>query len=386
MEDKIAAIIKNPLLATSVYRSVSVAFTCPFVHLSGGKTVWEVFEQSLHAAIRDIEKHPRGKLFRRLIEYGPLMPEAPETQVSDGERFLSDPECGSCVEFIFSHMVNRFKGELAELLALEPCILLLKQLQQQGRLPIDIQLYWGEMIQERIRRGKVSNPIWGRFTKGADGLVVGLTTQTGKMRPLQVIHGVIEIKSMNCSRRRVEKQLNRHVLRLSGGVKLGNETYSTHDLHLNPSRLTQVMVIPSTWKLSRKWKSSKHQKGTTYMTFELSQPPNDNQVEQLTSKLWKIKLAWSQEALEEAAYNMTFWYMAQVGKYVYAKKSLPKNWESMTPEEAGYNSIKMMLYFILLRRLSRRQTRLAIKLYNIYCFGYPLGVDSKEMLWPEDVQ
>jgi len=101
--------------------------------------------------------------------------------------------------------------------------------------------------------------------------------------------------------------------------------------------------------------------------------------------LWKITLAWSQEALNQAAYEMTFWYMSQVGRHIYTKRDLPKEWDYMTPEEAGYNAIKMMLYYILLRPLSKRKGRLAIRLYNVYCFGYPLGVDSKEMLWPEDL-
>lgn len=81
---------------------------------------------------------------------------------------------------------------------------------------------------------------------------------------------------------------------------------------------------------------------------------------------------------------MTFWYMSQVGTHVYKTKSLPKGWEYMTSEQAGYNAIKMMLYYIPLRYITERQDRLATKLYNIYSFGYPLGVDSKEMLWPED--
>ena len=88
----------------------------PAVHLDGGKAVWGVFKRSLDAAIRDIETHPRGKLFRRLIEHGPHNPDDPPAPVSDGETVLSDPECGRAVEFIFSLMVNRFKGELAELL------------------------------------------------------------------------------------------------------------------------------------------------------------------------------------------------------------------------------------------------------------------------------
>ena len=81
---------------------------------------------------------------------------------------------------------------------------------------------------------------------------------------------------------------------------------------------------------------------------------------------------------------MTFWYMSQVGLRVYANKRPPKGWEYMTPEEAGRNSIKMMLYFINLRYISKREAKIATKLYNVYCFGYPLGIDSDELLWPED--
>ena len=88
--------------------------------------------------------------------------------------------------------------------------------------------------------------------------------------------------------------------------------------------------------------------------------------------------------MNQAAYEMTFWYMSQVGKHVYSNKPLPKDWEYMTPEEAGYNAIKMMLYYVQLRNMTERQELLATKLYNVYSFGYPLGVDSKEMLWPED--
>ena len=101
--------------------------------------------------------------------------------------------------------------------------------------------------------------------------------------------------------------------------------------------------------------------------------------------MWKITLSWSEEALHQAAYEMTFWYMSQVGRYIYKNKPLPKGWEDMSPEAAGYNAIKMMLYYIPLRYISERQRHKAIKLYNVYSFGYPLGVDSKEMLWPEDI-
>ena len=100
-----------------------------------------------------------------------------------------------------------------------------------------------------------------------------------------------------------------------------------------------------------------------------------------------IVLDWSKEALEQAAYEMTYWYMSQVGTAIYGSRPLPKGWEVMSPEEAGYNAIKMMLYYIMLRYkyISPKQDQLATKLYNAYSFGYPKAMDTKEMLWPEDI-
>lgn len=59
----------------------------------------------------------------------------------------------------------------------------------------------------------------------------------------------------------------------------------------------------------------------------------------------------------------------------------------MSPAEAGYNAIKQALYWMPLRGrfLTKRKTDLAVRLYNVYSFGYPLGIDSKEMLWPDDI-
>jgi len=293
-------------------------------------------------------------------------------------------------------MVNRFKGELSELLALDPCITLIQRLQQDGRLPPDVHLYWGDMVQER-RQAKTANgecnARWGSFTKGADGLLVEhIPNQQGNPQSVLKIHGAVEVKSMTLPKRKVLDQIDRHILRLEGGVKLGEREWSTDDIDLfpfksknaNQPRLIRIMVLPSTWKLSREWHSIKTDKGREIVFSDSSEPPVQTQTEELEPDVWKITLAWSQEALNQAAYEMTFWYMSQVGKTVYTKKKLPKEWEYMAPEQAGYNAIKMMLYYIPLRRITQRQDRLATRLYNVYCFGYPLGVDSKEMLWPED--
>jgi hypothetical protein len=384
--EEIASVINNRPLAMSLYKSVASAQKCSFVHLVPGKTVWDIFKFSLGAAIRDIENHPRGKLFRRLIEYGPYLPDERQVLSDDGESTLSDRECGLCVEFIYSHMVNRFKGELAELLALEPCLNLIQQLQGEGHLPSGVHLYWGDMVQERRRVRRAlgeSNVRWGNFTKGADGLLVEQTSiHPDHPYPILRIHGVMEVKSMTLSKRRVLAQINSHIVRLGGGVKLGDRIWSPDKL--NRLAMTRIMVLPSTWKLSREWHRVRTDGGWNMVFPEHTEPPGQTQVEALEPNFWKIGLAWSQEALNQAAYEMTFWYMSQVGRHVYTRENLPKEWDCMTPEEAGYNAIKMMLYYILLRKISKRKRRLAIRLYNVYCFGYPLGVDSKEMLWPKD--
>ena len=392
----IAAIIGNQLLASAIHSSVTCALRCPFVRLVNGNTVWSIFKHSLDAAIRKIETHSRGKLFRRLIEYGPRNPDDPETLNSDDETILSDPECGSCVEFIYSYMINRFKGELAELLALEPCIELIQQLHRKGRLPSGLQLFWGETIQER-RKLRVTTERrgvrWGDFAKGADGLLVKRVSNTkNKSHEAITVLGVAEVKSMTCSKRKIHDQINKHVSRLNGGVKLGKKEWISRNLLIAPFRapkksdvgLLRVMILPSTWKLSREWKTVKTDKGRTMVFPEPSEPSKQTESIEVEPNFWKITLAWSQEVLNQAAYEMTFWYMSQVGRHVYTKNKLPKGWEYMTPEQAGYNAIKMMLYYIPLRYISKRQGRLATRLYNVYCFGYPLGVDSDDMLWPED--
>ncbi len=382
----IASVIHNHPLASAIYESVELAFSCPNVHTYEGISVWDIFKQSLDTAIRDIENHPRGKLFRRLIEYGPHHPDDPESLVSDGEMTLSDPECGECVQFIFSHMINRFKGELAELLSIKPCLDLVIQLQNKGQLPSNAHLYMGDVIQERRRtrntKGK-SNAHKGNFAKGADGLIVEPTISLyADSKDSLNIHGVIEIKSMSVSAKKIIGQINSHISRLEGGLKLAGTIWPPDRLCI--SDVFRIIVIPSTWKLSREWHSIKTDRGRMIVLSEPPEPPLKTGIEKIQYNTWKIILAWSEELLNQAAYEMIFWYMSQVGKHIYAQKSLPKEWKDMTAEEAGYNSIKMMLYYLPLRYIPERQTRLAIKLYNVYSFGYPLGKDSKDMLWPED--
>ncbi len=406
---RIAAIVGNRSLARAIQISIHSGRTSRFIHLAGGKDVWSVFNSSLSAAIRDIEGHPLGLLFRRLIEFGPHNPDDPEAPTSDGKTTLSDPECARCVEFIFSHMINRFKGELAELLAVGPVWNLVKELQKAGNLPSHIAVYFGDTIQER-RKGNESisrtGRAWSGFAKGADGLITKMVpVPTPLGHKILMICGVVEVKSMHRSSTRLEAQMNHHVQRMAGGIKLNGKLFDSSNLRIGlpqdrkDSVPAFITVAPSKWKLDRKWYwEQKNDKRVMHLP-DPPDPKEEDLIEQVGPTRWRIKLAWSQDALNQAAYEMTYWYMSQVGKAIYSRKPLPKDWKGMTPEEAGYNAIKMMLYYIplrikhfqrpgipreQLRKYRQRIDEKATRLYNVYCFGYPLGIDSREMLWPED--
>ena len=227
---------------------MNTALRSRFVHISG-KTVFEVFKHSLDVAIRNIENHPRGYLFRRLIEYGPHHPDEPKAPNSDGKTQLSDPECGSAVNFIIGLMVNRFKGDLAELLALEPCIDLIKQLKINKRLPSTISLYYGDTIKERRRKKITKDVQWANFVDGADLMFVEHTKKKQRLN----IWGIGEVKSMPSSRNKIINQINNHYARIKGGILLKNIEYQPDKVECDSSRLIRIMVKASNWKVSREW-------------------------------------------------------------------------------------------------------------------------------------
>src|SRR3972149_3104468 len=105
---------------------------------------------------------------------------------------------------------------------------------------------------------------------------------------------------------------------------------------------------------------------------------------------WRVTLRWSKEALDSAAYGMTFWFMEKVGEVLYSN-GVPKKWERMTPAKAGQNAAKMMLYYAILRCRTARENQRAIALYNSYSFGCALGMNfrnpkgQRAMLWPQDL-
>jgi hypothetical protein len=379
--NEIAEIIGNSALALSINKAIKNALAYSFIRLEGGQNVSDVFNHSLLAVARDINAHPRGKLVRRLIEWGHHDPDCPPDYNKHGKEILSDIELGKCIEFIFSYMINRFKGELAELLALEPCCHLFAEFLSNGIIPSGTLLYWGETIQEPDCKGY--------YKKGADGLIIEHTDSD-----IITILGTVEIKSMVRSFQKVLDQIDKHIKRLDQGLSLNKYHWSPHQLHINKTEIIRIAVQPSKWKLSREWNRQEYtgqdirraiftpDSSPQVIFFPKSETHlNEAQATQMEPKLWKIILPWSHEALAQAAFEMTFWYMGQIGKQIYSNKTKPQYLAYMTLEEIGLNRVKEMLRNAPLRPITEHQAKRAEWLYNAYCFGYPIGADNKEMIF-----
>ena len=155
-------------------------------------------------------------------------------------------------------------------------------------------------------------------------------------------------------------------------------------------RVERIAVLPSAWKLPRSFRFEEPG-SSRLLHVDAGEPPRqDDEVVQTGDNEWRTTLKWSAEALAEAAFEMTFWYMEKIGEVIYSN-SVPEGWEEMTPAQAGRNAAKMMLYYAIMRCRTMRQEQRAIALYNSYGFGYALGMSfrnaegRREMLWPRDL-
>ncbi|REJ88245.1 MAG: hypothetical protein DWQ35_19900 [Planctomycetota bacterium] len=343
-----------------------------------------IFREALSASIRDIESHPRGRLFQEFLRKGPYedVGEIPTKLI--GQR-LSDAESASAITFIYSHMVNCFKGAVAELLAARACLHVLQQLQQNRELPANARLYVGDAVGVHRTKGK-------GLLKGAD-LYVLIEEPRSDAASSIAVAGVTEVKSYIKSKSSLRKQLDQHVRRAKRGLRVDDVDYPAEKVDVGYGRDRRVVcisVLPSDWKLPRSFRFEDSKNGRLLHVDGGELPEAEDEITQIEDDEWRITLRWSAEALAEAGYEMTFWYMEKIGEVIYSK-SVPKGWEEMNSAEAGRNAAKMMLYYAILRCRTIRERQRAIALYNSYGYGYALGMNYKnadgrrEMLWPQDL-
>lgn len=145
-----------------------------------------IFRNTLGSSITDIETHPRGRLFQEFLLKGPYEDsgQIPEELV---EQRLSDADTASAITFIYSHMVNCFKGAVTELLATKICAHLVKRLQRRDQLPSNARLYIGDSVKVHRASGK-------GLLKGGDQHILIEEGRSGEDSSIAVA-GVTEVKS-----------------------------------------------------------------------------------------------------------------------------------------------------------------------------------------------
>lgn len=352
---------------------------------SNGADPLSIFRQTLATSIRNIELHPRGRLFQEFLLKGPYENPGKIPRKLVGKR-MSDADTASAITFIYSHIVNCFKGAVTELLGAAACLCLLSQFQREGELPADARLFVGDaVVVHRTSRKGVS--------KGADLYILIERSQYDDASPNVTVAGVAEVKSGPKSASSMSKQLDGHILRSKQGLRVASKDYSSEQVKVGygPERLVlRVTIQPSDWNLPRTFRFEAKER-SRLLKLDTALPPfQGDQITRQSHSQWHIALKWSKEAIAAAAYEMTFWYMEKVGEIIYSQ-DLPKEWDKMTPAEAGRNAAKMMLYYAILRCRNAAENDRAVALYNSYGFGYALGMNfrnaegKREMLWPQDL-
>ncbi len=370
-------------LGSDIKSAIQTALSAGVVFPKGSEPL-SIFREVLARTLHSIETHHREPLFKEFLLKGPYENSGAIPKKLIDER-LSDSEVASVITFIYSHMVNCFKGAVTELLAASACVRLLKRLQRDSKLPANAYLYVGDVVGVHRPKGK-------GLLKGAD-LYLLINTHKPNAVPDIYVAGLVEVKSYFCSERRLREQFDRHIRRLKEGLQVAGRDYARENVCVGfgPSlRFLQITVLPSNWSLPRTFRFENTEHGRLLHVDPGVPPCTNDEIIMTGNDEWRIILRWSKEALAEAAYEMTFWYMEKVGEMIYSH-CRPMGWEEMSEGEAGRNAAKMTLYYALLRCRTTRENQRAIALYNTYGFGYALGMNyrnaegKREMLWPQDL-
>lgn len=364
----------EPAAADAFIRAVEAAEKGGVI-FAGRVTPDKVFRNAVASALDAIEA--RGNLLQRFLLYGPYEGDGPLPPELHGKR-LTDWECNQAITLIYSHAINCFKGILAEVFALKNFATLASRLQCEGclvRTPL-------------IFAGDSAMPLRGKFgvTKGADFHILDESNEQAEL----LVVG--EVKSFPASAQRLKPQLEAHVVGALRGLRLVQNARVTRIVR--PVRPSHGVVFfsasPSRWRLPRKF-SFLEKDGRTLLHFTAPTAIPDDILEQASPTHWHVTLGISQEFLASQAYSLTYWYMEELGREIFSDSNTSP-WPEMTPEDAGCNAVKQSLYYAIRRCTDARSKQRAIALYNVYGFGYALGMSFKDaagrrqMLWPEQLR
>ena len=345
------------------------------------------FRAAVKRAVKAIEAKDKSDLLPRFLSLGPYF-EGKNKPIPKrlARKYQSDAEVAAAIRFIFSSAINSFQGQLAEMLAVGPVVRLARELAigpGKENLP-------RTFVGDSVLAHPLSRKTWA---KAADLHLLEVGAGTHTTTPVTV-HGVVEVKSYAATADWLRPQVEKHIARARRGLLIQGREFNSKWVVLGggPDGPAQIVVVPGTWEMPRAF-SFVTEEGRSLLVTEPPQlPSGGDRIEQLGPHRWQVTLRWSEEALADTAYAMTFWYMGELGRLLYEGGGIPPEWDGMSPEDAGQNAVKMMLYYAILRGRTVREQSRAIALYNSYGFGYALGssfVDRngrREVLFYEDLE
>ncbi len=378
-------------LGQDVRRSLEEALAGDAI-FDGGGTPLDIFRRAVDAAIRDVSSHPRGELLQRFLVEAPYERDGDIPDELAAHR-LTDNETAAVTAFVRMFMVSSFQGRLAELVAAAPAVHLLRRLQQGGAISRNANLYIGDAVMAPQTNGR------GR-AKAGDVHVLERSLSEDGAEAVKVC-AVGEIKSHRDGESKVHHQLKQHLARCQHGLTVEGKSFPPDRITVDPDQTPSFWVVPASWKLPREFRFEERG-GRTLLHVEPSKDPTGKEkIDRTATGRWRITVRWSHEALAAAAFDLTFWYMERVGEAAFTTAGA-NPWPEMTPAEAGRNAATSALYYAIRRsearyeaepnKKNRHERSRAIALYNMYGFGYALGMNfydakrRRKMLWVQDLR
>jgi hypothetical protein len=353
----------------------------------GSERAEDAFRAAMSDVIRAIQAKDRFALLKRFIAYGSLLPSW-ETRYTNRPRSLTDDELARCIDFVVGHMVAKFQGRLAEILAKRAVLELLRKLESDAEMPPKSTTAFGDGIRcataaRAARRvGPKDTPAPARGAEGPDALCYGnLADDAIEVR------AVVEIKSMPRRLVLLERQAANHVMALRRGVTINGMWYPPRRVRLaggtSGRDVVRIFVRPSLWLLARGFRFEAREGGSNLVMDEQELPPIGNVVRRLSPNTWMVKLAWSYDVLRAASFRLAHRYMVEVGEALATDEEFSTGLRTdMTAAEAGMNDLLVELHVAIARQADAeprpRRRQKTIELYNVLAFGWALGHDFRD--------
>jgi hypothetical protein len=325
---------------------------------------------------REIRQHPRRELLYLFLR--------------DHSR-LSGSDVEGLFEFIYSYLVNAFKGELAEVMSRLVIRAFVAERVKAGDLPSAAVVIPGsEITSWRNAQGRVERT----WQKSADALVA--VRRPNEEGGGWAFLGVVEIKSYRESLRRMFAQIEQHVDRIRLGVQISSALVDP-----TTSGFVDRADRPTWLPLASPQRPGR----VLQLAIRPRAPSRDAQALRPWSgqqECWVDELPCTVGHLHEAAYLLTAWYIAQAGPDVFlpvgevagpGDPRIVNPWPERSADSAAANMLKLAMYETSLRenivtgfesrKPERRSDMVFSRLYNSVCYG-PAFARSDRLLTPED--